>query len=163
MWGRDILVAPVVEKGATSRRVYLPQGTWFDYWTNERVTGGREITRSVDLETMPLYVRAGAIIPFGPVKQYVDEPVDEPIAVTVYPGANGAGSLYEDDGKTFDYRKGAWSRVVFNCNPEASTIIISPDPRGQRPRTPKTFVVRVAGRQGQQTVRYDGTTLAVRL
>ena len=76
LWGRDMLVSPVVEKGATSRRLYLPRGAWFDFWTEERLEGGREIDRKVDLETMPLHVRAGAILPLGPVKQYVDEPVE---------------------------------------------------------------------------------------
>ena len=70
LWGRDLLVAPVVEQGATARKVYLPRGSWYDFWNGERVEGGREISRTVDLETMPLYVRAGAIVPMGPVKQY---------------------------------------------------------------------------------------------
>ena len=71
---------------------------------NARLDGGREIDRAVDLETMPLHVRAGAIIPMGPVKQYVDEPVDGPLTVTVYPGADGAFAMYDDDGRTFEYR-----------------------------------------------------------
>jgi alpha-glucosidase (family GH31 glycosyl hydrolase) len=108
LWGRDVMVAPVVEKGATHRTVYLPHGAWFDFWTAERLEGGREISRAVDLETLPLYVRAGAILPLGPVKQYVEEKVDEPVSISVYPEANGAGFLYEDDGKTFAYRKGEW-------------------------------------------------------
>ncbi len=72
LWGRDLLVSPVVEKGATSRRLYLPKGSWFDYWTEERIEGGREIDRSVDLETMPLHVRAGAIVPHAPVREYTE-------------------------------------------------------------------------------------------
>jgi len=107
LWGRDILVAPVVEKGATSRKVYLPGGaSWIDFWTEERVAGGREVDRAVDLATMPLYVRAGAVVPMGPVKQYVDEPSDAPLEMVVYPGADGTSSLYEDDGRSFDYRQG---------------------------------------------------------
>ena len=66
LYGRDILVAPIVEKGATSRTLYLPPGVWYDFWTQEKVDGGREMTRKVDLETIPLYVRAGAVIPMGP-------------------------------------------------------------------------------------------------
>src|SRR5436853_1138037 len=81
LWGRDILVAPVVEKGATSRRLYLPRGTWFDFWTDAAVDGGREIERAVDLATLPLYVRAGAIVPMGPVKQYTSEPLDGPLSL----------------------------------------------------------------------------------
>jgi alpha-glucosidase/alpha-D-xyloside xylohydrolase len=66
LWGRDMLVAPVTEKGAVTRRVYLPRGGWFDFWTEERTEGGREIERPVDLATMPLFVRAGSILPmFG--------------------------------------------------------------------------------------------------
>ena len=61
LWGRDLLVSPVVEKGAASRRLYLPKGTWVDFWTEQRVEGGREIERVVDLATLPLHVRAGAI------------------------------------------------------------------------------------------------------
>jgi alpha-glucosidase/alpha-D-xyloside xylohydrolase len=116
LWGRDVLAAPVVEQGATSRNVYLPHGMWYDFWTNEHFEGGREITRAVDLETMPLYVRAGAILPLGPVKQYVEEKADEPLAVTIYPGANGRFILYEDDGKSFNYRRGEWMGIEMSWN-----------------------------------------------
>lgn len=111
LWGRDVLVAPVVEQGATSRTVYLPRGAWYDFWTGERQEGGREIVRKVDLETMPLYVRAGSILPLGPVKQYTEEHVDEPLGVTIYPGADGSFLLYDDDGRSFNYRQGEWSGI----------------------------------------------------
>ena len=106
----------MVEQGATARKVYLPRGSWYDFWNGERVEGGREISRTVDLETMPLYVRAGAIVPMGPVKQYTGEKVDGPITVTVYPGANGAFLLYEDDGSSFDYRRGEWMGLQMSWN-----------------------------------------------
>ncbi len=111
MWGRSILVAPVFENGATARRVYLPSGAWSDFWTGERVEGGREINRPVDLETIPLYVRAGSILPLGPVKQFTGEKVDEPLSVSIYPGADASFLLYEDDGASFDYRKGEWTGI----------------------------------------------------
>src|SRR5262249_19737105 len=114
MWGPDILVAPVVEKGATSRKLYLPRGTWFDFWTNEKQTGGREIDRAVALETMPLFVRAGAVLPMGPIKQYADEPTEEPLTLVVYPGANGAASMYDDDGKSFVYKTGAFMKTTMS-------------------------------------------------
>jgi alpha-glucosidase (family GH31 glycosyl hydrolase) len=116
LWGRSILVAPVVEKGATSRKVYLPRGGWYDFWTGERIEGGREIDREVDLETMPVYVRAGSIVPLGPVKQYTAEQVDEPHTITVYPGTDASFLLYEDDGKSFNYKKGEWMGVEINWN-----------------------------------------------
>jgi alpha-glucosidase/alpha-D-xyloside xylohydrolase len=116
LWGRDILVAPVTEKGAASRTLYLPRGAWYDFWTNERQDGGREVTRSVDLATIPLYVRAGAIIPMGPVKQYTAEPVDAPLDISVYPGADGRFLLYEDDGASFRYRQGEWMGIEMTWN-----------------------------------------------
>ncbi len=116
LWGRDILVAPIFEKGATSRQVYLPRGAWYDFWTSDRVEGGREVTRAIDLETIPLYVRAGAIVPLGPVKQYVAERVDGPLSVTIYPGADGSFLLYEDDGESFDYRRGEWMGMNMSWN-----------------------------------------------
>jgi alpha-glucosidase (family GH31 glycosyl hydrolase) len=116
LWGRDILAAPVVEQGAKERRLYLPKGTWHDYWSGERHEGGREITRAVELDTLPLYVRAGAILPVGPVRQYTAEKVDEPLSISVYPGADGAFLLYDDDGSTFDYRKGQWLGIQMAWN-----------------------------------------------
>jgi alpha-glucosidase/alpha-D-xyloside xylohydrolase len=122
LWGRDLLVAPVVEQGAASRKVYLPHGAWHDFWSGERIDGGREITRDVDLATMPLYARAGAIIPMGPVKQYTGENVEGPIEVRVYPGANGSFLLYEDDGRSFDYRKGEWMGIELAWNDARRTL-----------------------------------------
>jgi alpha-glucosidase (family GH31 glycosyl hydrolase) len=124
LWGRDVLVAPVVEQGATGRSVYLPRGNWYDFWSGERLEGGREITRPVDLETLPLYVRAGAIVPMGPLKQYTAEKVEGPITVTVYPGANGAFLLYEDDGSSFNYRKGEWMGLEMAWSDTRKTLAV---------------------------------------
>jgi alpha-glucosidase/alpha-D-xyloside xylohydrolase len=164
LWGRDILVSPVVEKGATSRRLYLPRGTWFDFWTEERLEGGREIDRAIDLETMPLHVRAGAILPLGPVKQYVDEPVDTPLTVVVFPGANSTASLYEDDGKTFDYRKGAWMRTAMTWNDATRGLSIRLAPGSRMlPPARRPIVVRVAGDKATRSITFEGKPLEVRL
>jgi alpha-glucosidase (family GH31 glycosyl hydrolase) len=122
LWGRDILVAPVAEKGAASRRVYLPRGVWYDFWTSVRQEGGSEITREVDLETMPLYVRAGTILPLGPVKQYTGEQVNQPLMLTIYPGADGSFLLYEDDGSSFNYRQGEWMGIEMNWSDRQRTL-----------------------------------------
>jgi alpha-glucosidase/alpha-D-xyloside xylohydrolase len=111
MWGDHFLVAPVLEAGAASRKTYLPAGAWWDFWSNQRVDGGAEVAREVDLETIPLYVRAGAIVPLGPVRQYAAEPNDEPVTLRVYPGADGRFSWYEDDGSSFRYRQGEFTRI----------------------------------------------------
>jgi alpha-glucosidase/alpha-D-xyloside xylohydrolase len=163
-WGRDILVAPVVEKGAQSRAVYLPRGTWFDFWTAERVEGSREISRPVDLETVPLYVRAGAVIPMGPVRQYVEEPVDGPTTLTIYPGADGTSWLYEDDGRSFEYRKGHFMRMDVRWQNSARTLRLSLAP-GSRMLAAggRLFEIVVAGQGSGRTVRFQGKTVEVRL
>jgi alpha-glucosidase/alpha-D-xyloside xylohydrolase len=159
-----MLVAPVVERGATSRNVYLPKGAWFDFWTNERVEGGREIDRPVDLATTPLYVRAGAVLPMGPVKQYSEEPTSEPTTLVVYPGANGTSYLYDDDGKSFDYRKGAFMRVAMEWQDAGRqlTLRLVPGSRVFAP-SPRRFTVRMAGATATQTVTFNGAPVTVRL
>jgi alpha-glucosidase/alpha-D-xyloside xylohydrolase len=163
LWGRDLLVAPVVERGASSRRLYLPRGTWIDFWTEQRVEGGREINRAVDLETMPLYVRAGALLPMGPVKQYVDERVDAPLSLTVYPGADGASTWYEDDGLTFDYRRGAFMRVAVEWRQATRQLSLRLAEGRMLPPARREIVVRVAGETATRTVTFEGRPMQVRM
>ena len=161
-WGRDMLVAPVVERAATSRTLYLPRGRWWDYWTNEPLDGGREIRRDVDLSTTPLYVRAGAVIPHGPLKQYVEEPVDAPVTLVVYPGADGQSWLYDDDGETFAFRNGAFTRVAFDWNDAAHRLAISlAEGRAPAAGEPMRFDVRLAGSHDGRLVNFTGTRVDV--
>jgi len=112
LFGPAFLVAPVTEFGATSRKVYLPAGTsWIDFNSGTRYDGGQTITAAAPIERMPLFVRAGSIVPTGPVQQYVDEKADAPLTIVVYSGADGAFSLYEDDGKGYGYEQGEFSRI----------------------------------------------------
>ena len=162
LWGRDILVSPVVEKGARSRRLYLPRGRWFDFWTEQDIDGGREIDRAVDLETMPLHVRAGAIIPLGPVKQYTDEPVDAPLSIAVYPGADGEFTLYEDDGKTFAHRNGDFMRLAMTWNDASRRLSLALAPGSRmRPPSPRPLEVRLASSVTSQRVVFEGKPLEV--
>jgi len=162
LWGRDILVAPVVEKGATSRRVYLPKGSWFDYWTEEPIEGGREIDRTVDLETLPLYVRAGAIVPHAPVREYTEQQTSEPMTVMVYPGADAAITLYEDDGRSFDYRQGKQMRLAMRWNDAAKRLSISLAPRSQMlPPLTRPLRVRVAGTKEEKAIEFAGKPIEV--
>jgi alpha-glucosidase/alpha-D-xyloside xylohydrolase len=162
LWGSSLLVAPVVEQGAKTRRVYLPRGAWYDFWTGERHEGAREVTKTVDLETMPLYVRAGAILPLGPVKQFTGEKIDEPLSISIYPGADGSFLLYEDDGASFNYRKGEWMgmQLTWSDAPKVLRMELAPGsrmlPPGKRP-----MVVKVA--DISRSVTFDGTPVEVDL
>lgn len=160
LWGRDVLVAPVVEQGATSRQVYLPHGGWFDFWSGERFEGGREISRAVDLETMPLFVRAGSILPLGPVKQYTGERVDEPVSVTVYPGSDASFQLYEDDGRTFNYRKGEWMGTQMAWNDSGRTLSIRLVP-GSRMLAPLSRKIEVKLDKETKLVAFEGHAVEV--
>jgi alpha-glucosidase/alpha-D-xyloside xylohydrolase len=164
LWGRDILVAPVTEKSATSRKVYLPRGDWHDFWTEERVAGGREISREVDLATMPLYVRTGGIIPLGPVKQYTSEKVDEPMTIVVYPGADGIYSLYEDDGSSFAYRRGEFMKIEFRWNDSDRRLSLKLA-TGSHMLAParRKIEVRVAGETSTRAVEFIGQPVSVQL
>jgi alpha-glucosidase/alpha-D-xyloside xylohydrolase len=159
-WGRDILVAPVTEKGAARRNVYLPRGNWYDFWTEERLGGGKEITRDVDLATMPLYVREGSIIPLGPVKQYTGEQVDAPLSVSIFPGADAAFTLYEDDGISFDYRHGEWMGIAMSWKDHARRFTMRlADGSKFRGPSPRKFAVRVWPVKESREIQFEGRPL----
>ena len=154
LWGGNLLVAPVVEKGATTREVYLPQGAWYDFWTGERLDGGREITRAIDLETIPLYVRAGSILPLGPVKQFVSDTVDGSLSVSIYPGSDASFLLYEDDGSSFNYRHGEWVgiQMTWNDKNRALKLYLAP---GSRFLPPERRVITVKLGETTRSVTLD--------
>jgi alpha-glucosidase/alpha-D-xyloside xylohydrolase len=159
LWGRDLLVAPVTEPGASTRRLYLPRGSWFDFWTQERLEGGREIDRAVDLATLPLFARAGSILPLGPVKQYSDEPVDGPLSIVVYPGRDAAFTLYEDDGKTFDHRAGAWTRIEMEWRDRERRIGLRLAAGSRSLAARRAIEIRVAGETRIRSAAFDGAPI----
>jgi alpha-glucosidase len=116
MIGDDLLVAPILKPDVTKRLVYLPAGSWYDYWTNKKYSGGRMISVEAPLDTVPMFVRAGAIIPTGPPLNYVGEKPVDPITFNIYPDDAGAASttLYEDDGLTPSYKNGNFLRTKIN-------------------------------------------------
>jgi len=161
LWGRDLLVAPVVEKGARLRRVYLPRGAWYDFWTNQRFEGGREITREVDLETMPLYVREGAILPFGPLKQHSAEKSDR-LSIAVYPGADATFLLYDDDGKSFDYRRGEWMGLEMSWSDRRRVLSLGLA-AGSKMLPPNTRNIEIRLDRSHREVEFRGKPLRVQL
>ena len=122
MFGPALLVAPVTDQGVTTRSVYLPAGTdWYNYWTNERVHGGQRITVAAPIDIIPLFVRAGSILPLGtPVESTNDK---QSIAeLRVYSGANGDATLYQDDGTTYNYEQGKFQLTHLHWNDAAGKL-----------------------------------------
>lgn len=116
MFGPAFLVAPVYEQGATSRKVYLPAGTdWYNYWTNKRIHGGQTITVDAPIDTIPLFVKAGSIIPTGMPVESTNE-VQKLAKLKIYPGADGSFTLYQDDGRTYAYEKGESKTTLLKWN-----------------------------------------------
>ncbi|MDP4238275.1 MAG: glycoside hydrolase family 31 protein [Bacteroidota bacterium] len=113
MFGPSILVNPVADKGITSRTVYLPGGKWFDFWTGKSINGGQTVTATAPLDKIPVYIKAGAILPMGPDLEYANQSVD-PMEIRVYKGANGQFNLYEDEGDTYNYEQGRHSIIPFS-------------------------------------------------
>src|SRR5262249_10141647 len=130
----------------------------------EKIAGGREINRPVDLATMPLYARAGAIIPLGPLKQYTGEKVDGPLTLVVYPGADGAFTLYEDDGTTFNYRRGEWMKVQIAWN-NARRALSLRLAQGSKMISPlqREIEVRLAAEKTTRKVVFSGRPIEVKL
>jgi alpha-glucosidase/alpha-D-xyloside xylohydrolase len=164
LWGRDLLIAPVFEKGAAHRTTYLPKGIWYDWWTGASSTGGQWVTRDVDLSIIPIYVRAGAILPFDPIRQYTGETVQEPTTLRIYPGADGDFTLYEDDGISLDYLKGKAAWIHCTWDDAHTTLHIGPGAPAGYTNTPvqQTFHVRLMTTGAERTVIYKGMNTSVR-
>ena len=115
LWGDDFLVSPVVEQGQTQKTVYLPQDTWVDYWTDNSYAGGQNVVVQTPLETMPLFVRAGSIVPMQSVMNYTNERPLDTLFLEVYPSMSRTASfsLYEDDGATLAYQSGSFAVSQF--------------------------------------------------
>ncbi len=125
LFGDAFLVAPVVEYKARSRQVYFPgTGTWYDFSNGRTYPGGQTATVAAPAERMPLFVRAGAIVPMGPVMQYTDQDRGAPLTLAVYTGADGQFSLYEDDGASTAYKQGAFSRIPIRYDDRTGAVTL---------------------------------------
>jgi alpha-glucosidase len=115
--GSALMAAPVYRPGVEYRAVYLPEGGWYDWWTGEFSEGNQHLLAAAPLETMPLYAKAGSIVPLYPVRQYIDGQIPETLTLKVFPGT-GELTLYEDDGQTFAYQQDAWATTHYHVGLE---------------------------------------------
>ena len=143
---------------------YLPKGaSWYDFWTGQRYQGGKDVTLVTTLDRVPMFVRAGSILPLGPEMQYVGEKPWDNLELRVYPGADGSFMLYEDEGDSYNYEKGVYSTIAFTWNDRSRTLTIG-ERQGSFPGMLQTRQFTVVMPDGsQQTVSYDGKELQVRL
>jgi alpha-D-xyloside xylohydrolase len=121
------LIYPDVKQAAAPVKVYLPKGAkWYDFWDNTVYEGGEDILRPCSIDIMPVFVKAGTIMPFGPDVQYSNEKPWDSLEIRVYPGENGNYTLYEDEGDNYDYEKGQFSEITFSWDDKAHRLTISP-------------------------------------
>jgi alpha-D-xyloside xylohydrolase len=125
MLGPSLLISPVHQYGATSRKVYLPASSgWYNFYTGEYLKGGQQIQADAPLHRIPLFIKAGSIIPFGPEMQYFNEKPADPLTLYVFTGADAAFTLYEDEGTNYNYEKGEYSTIVIKYEDDLRTLTI---------------------------------------
>jgi alpha-D-xyloside xylohydrolase len=163
----DIKVQPVTFTQAKSSKVYLPEGTaWYDFWTNEKINGGQEIVKATTIDEIPLYIKSGSIVPFGPQVQYATEKKWDNLEIRVYPGSNGEFALHEDENDNYNYEKGVYSTITFTWNDAKKSLTIN-DRKGSFPGmlTTRKFnvLVVVDGKKSSKAVTYSGKKIVVKL
>jgi alpha-D-xyloside xylohydrolase len=172
MFGPSLLICPVIKPGVQSREVYLPSGAnWIDFWTGKSYAGGLSLSAAAPIDKLPIFVRAGAIVPTGPLMQYVDEKPTDPLTVRIYPGANGSFDLYEDEGMNNNYRRGTHAIIPMAWDDRQQTLTIGTRtgsfPGMLKMRTIEAVVVK-SGTGGVQAaksvaVTYRGAKTVIRL
>jgi len=172
MYGPAFLVNPVTEPAATARQVYLPGAKWYDFWTGSALEGGRPINADAPLDRLPLYVRAGSILPLGPEEEWSTEKTADPIELRIYRGANGDFTLYEDENDSYNYEKGVYATIPLRWDDAAHTLTIG-DRKGQFPGMleSRTFHVVFVGEnhgvgvapaeRADKVVQYSGKQITV--
>ncbi|RYX80232.1 DUF5110 domain-containing protein [bacterium] len=123
LFGARLLIAPALYKGG-QRDVYLPAGNWYDFNTGASISGNQTLKVTAPLDVIPMYTRAGTILPLGPIMQSTTLAKVDPLEIRVYPGANAQFSLYEDEGDNYDYQKGAFTRIPMSWNDKSKSLTI---------------------------------------
>jgi alpha-D-xyloside xylohydrolase len=174
LFGPSLLICPVIQPRVHSRMVYLPSGTeWTDFWTGRSYPGGTTVKADAPVAKIPIFVRAGAIVPMGQVMQYVDEKKPDPIEINIVPGASGSFTLYEDEGSNNNYKVGKFACIPIDWNDRTRTLTI-----GKRSGTfsgmltRRTFRVKlsasghqIGGDPGnrEQSISYAGVPIALKV
>ncbi|MDZ4786250.1 MAG: glycoside hydrolase family 31 protein, partial [bacterium] len=159
--GPSLMAAPVYRPGVEHRAVYLPEGTWFDWWTGECYHGPTHILADAPVERMPLYVRGGGIIAIAPLRQFVSEEAIDSLKMRIWPGT-GEWTLYEDDGHSFEHEQGVWATTNYKVYLSGDKTIVEIAAReGQFAILEREVIVEVVG-IGEQQFTDDGTVRRLR-
>jgi alpha-D-xyloside xylohydrolase len=180
MFGPALLVCPVtqpmyyavgsqpLEDISRTRPVYLPAGAdWYDFWSGQKLAGGQTLIAEAPIERIPLYVRAGSILPMGPVRQYVDDLPDAPVELHIYPGSDAAFQLYEDEGDRYNYETGAFATIQLRWQDASRQLVIEERvgtyPGMQTQREFKLVVHDPDWRQQERNVFYEGQQILIKM
>lgn len=159
----NIMVCPVTDPGVTSRTVYLPSGAnWYDFWTGKRFAGGENVVADAPLDRLPLFVKAGSIIPTTAPAEYADASASQPITIDIYPGKNAEFTLYDDAGDTYDFEKGEFSRIKITWNDANGELTISA-PEGTFPQAPKSRQMTIRKADKTKTITYKNKATKIKL
>ena len=173
LFGPDLFVVPVVTEKVDPLQIALPPGQWYDFWTSQKHASTEKITVSPAIDEVPLYVRAGAIIPMQPLIQSTSETPKGSLQLRVYTGDDCQGSLYEDDGHTFAYQRGNFLRMTYTCQagPNSITVSSATDKNGFQPwwKSTEVTILGVSSKpkefrindQSTREWRYDSHSQAV--
>jgi len=186
MFGKSILVSPVTNamyikpvingkdtalvedfSELKTKEIYLPSGVdWFDFWTGEKFTGGKKTTKETPLNIIPIYIKAGSILPMGPVVQYAEEKKWDELEMRIYPGADGKFVLYEDENDNYNYEKGVYSTITFNWDDKKKILIVH-DRNGSFPgmmesRAFNIIIVNSNKSAADKVIRYAGKKVVVK-
>lgn len=154
MLGPALMPCPVYEYKARSRDVYFPEGGWYDFYTGSYIAGGQHLTASAPYERMPLYVRAGSIVPIGKEMEWTDQYPDDELLILVYSGADANFTLYQDDGLSYGYERGECSKVEFFWNDGTKTLSIGAR-EGSYPGMPSSIMMRIVVVSPQEPFAFD--------
>ncbi|MDZ7319623.1 MAG: DUF5110 domain-containing protein, partial [candidate division KSB1 bacterium] len=133
LFGNDLLVAPIYQEHQTARTVYFPSGDWYDFWTDEKISGPVEKLVSAPIEKIPLFVKAGAIVPMTETQQYVGEKKLDPLILHIYPKVGACeNSFYEDDGLSYDFETGGYCQTSYQLVTDTKKIVMTTMPRKGR-------------------------------
>ncbi len=176
MFGRSILAAPIVEpqytvtdsiapdwKQPKTAVKYLPKGTrWYDFWTNQTYKGGQDINLQTALNRVPMFVRAGSILPLGSVMQYTGQQAWDKLEIRVYPGADGTFTLYEDEGDNYNYEQGVFSTITFSWD-ESRQVLTIGSRQGSFPGMLNSRLFHVVWPDGtSKDIKYEGEEITVK-